>query len=421
MVRTRAFRFAAFSLLAAGSLLAGSPVALSARLLLASGDIERADRLVRAALSATPNDAELRCGLGDILLRRADFDAANSAYKSALQLDSNLARAYFGLSRIADLEFRRKDARELITRAHLLDPRDREIVSALVEARPNPRQTRLGSKYTRYQVKLTGFHPVSSTADGLLIAARINGSKPLRLIFDTGASGIVIDGKAARDMDLVSRAESRVGGFGTQAPRSARIAIAKTVSFGDLEFENCPVEIRDGKLTHGAEGVVGANLFEEFVIRLDARSRVLELTPFAGETEYASDRANSVPVFALRHLLLVRTKINRERDGLFLLDTGSAFTSISDEIARHWSRRSEVPVLGARGLLSHVYHVPPVELQFAERPVIDPAPIAFDLRQMSLQEGIEISGILGYPLLSKSTVSINYRDGIVRFTGDRVR
>ena len=40
-------------------------------------------------------------------------------------------------------------------------------------------------------------------------------------------------------------------------------------------------------------------------------------------------------------------------------------------------------------------------------------PIAIDLRTMSRQEGLEISGLIGFPAISKGILTIDYRDGLI--------
>lgn len=416
---TLGLSFCAAELLPRPSLQTSQPYdsAEGARALLRSGKVDQAERLIRNAREMGPDNARLLCALGDILFRRADFSHAGKAYKSALDLDANFAYSYLGLGRIAQLEFRRTSARDLFAKAFRLNPNDPEIVSAYtrmtagLQTRP---YSRLSSAYTTYELKLTGFHPTSSSPDGVLVTAKINGGKPLRLVFDTGFSGVNVNGKAARSLGLEAISESQfVGGLGDDRPHTVQPALARTIAFGNLEFRDCPIQVDPGSVTPGADGVIGADVFAQFEITLDARSRRLSLVPFSGEGQ-----AN---VYGVNHLLLVRTKINRRKEGLFLLDTAAAFTSVSEEIARPWEHRAAVPLMGARGLLSHVFRVPPVELDFGGRPVIDPAPVALDLRQLSQQIGVEISGILGYLLLSRSNLTINYRDGIVQLTNDSIR
>ena len=48
----------------------------------------------------------------------------------------------------------------------------------------------------------------------------------------------------------------------------------------------------------------------------------------------------------------------------------------------------------------------------------DVDPIAFDLREISRQEGVEISGLIGYPALSRGVLTIDYRDGLIDISPD---
>ncbi len=392
-----------------------SESAEGARALLRSGKVDQADRLIRNAREMRPDDAALLCVSGDILFRQAQFSDAAKAYSSALDLDGSSACAYLGLGRIAQIEFRRKSAQDLFAKAFRINPMDPEISSAYARLTADLQTVshyRLSSAYSRYELKLTGFHPTSSSPNGMMVAARINEGKPLRLIFDTGFSGILIDGKAARSLGLTTVSGSQyVGGLGDGRLRAVQSARARTVAFGNLEFTSCPIQVDSGSVTTGADGVIGADVFAQFQIALDARSRRLELVPLP-------DRAQTIaqPVYGVNHLLLVKTKINREKEGLFLLDTAAAFTSVSEEIARPWEHRAAAPLMGARGLLAQVFRVPPVELEFGGQRIVDSTPVALDLRQMSQQIGIEISGVLGYSLVGSSTLTINYRDGVVQLT-----
>ncbi len=398
-------------------------IAEQARGLLRSGKVDQADRLIQNAREISPGDARLLCVWGDILFRRADFANAARAYQSALELNPDSASSYLGLARIAQVEFRRKSARDLFSKASRLNQDDPEIGSFYQTGLHTPAYSKLSSAYTRYELKLTGFHPTSSSPSGTLVTAVINGGKPLRLVFDTGFSGMLINGKAARSLVLEAISGVRlIGGLGDSRPHPVAAALARTVAFGGLEFRDCLIQVDPGVVTPGADGVLGADAFSQFEIHLDARSRRLTLIPLADEGKAWEETTQAAgPVYAMNHLLLVKAKLNRQREGLFLLDTAAAFTSISEEIARPWEHRSTVPLMGARGLLSHVFRVPPVELDFGGHPIIDRAPVAMDLKQMSQQIGVEISGVLGYSLLSSSTLTINYRDGIVQLANDSPR
>src|SRR5260370_6676515 len=61
---------------------------------------------------------------GDLAYRKADFEQAESLYRSALSADPGCARALWGLGRIEELHFRRGAARDYFAAAFRLDPRD---------------------------------------------------------------------------------------------------------------------------------------------------------------------------------------------------------------------------------------------------------------------------------------------------------
>ena len=129
--------------------------------------------------------------------------------------------------------------------------------------------------------------PSVPSQDGILVAARINGGKPLRLLLDTGARGIILNPRAARDLALETIVASSLSGFGEAGAGESRVALARTVAFGDLTFEECLIEVAGRSLTTGADGVIGADIFQRFKIGVDAHARLLQLTPFddvPGET-----------------------------------------------------------------------------------------------------------------------------------------
>src|SRR5204862_149627 len=107
-------------------------------------------------------------------------------------------------------------------------------------------------------------------------------------------------------------------------------------------FRECLIEVSARNVTQDDDGILGASLFERFQIRIDARSRILELTP--GE---AGERKQGIPPLGLDRLLLVRTNVAGGREGWFLLGTGAIATRrstpASDSPRRGGSRLSRRP------------------------------------------------------------------------------
>ena len=322
---------------------APSPAARIRQLLIA-GQTDQAERLVRDALAANDDEA-LLCLSGDIHYRRANFPEAARVYQAAILLKPENARAWYGLGRIEQAHFRTTRARDLFAKAFSLDHRDTDIILAYTDFVIDPasksvlydnvarlanlnqpdravravaqRQihqrlegrlpSRLASPYIAYRLPLTGFRPVSSAQNGVLISARINAGKPLRLLLDTGARGILLDPRAARDLALETIVASSLSGFGDAGGTESRVALARTVSFGDLTFEECLIEVAGRSLTTGADGVIGADVFQSFKIGVDARARLLQLTPFNDSPGESS--SPSVPAIGVRSLLLLKTRV----------------------------------------------------------------------------------------------------------------
>jgi hypothetical protein len=57
--------------------------------------------------------------------------------------------------------------------------------------------------------------------------------------------------------------------------------------------------------------------------------------------------------------------------------------------------------------------VGPLSFQFGGREFIEPEVATFDFGPASHAYGVQISGLLGYPLLRRSVLRINYRDGLL--------
>jgi tetratricopeptide (TPR) repeat protein len=383
---------------------------------------------------------------GELALRRGDFDAARQAFSRAAALQPSYARAWWGLGRVEKLHFRRDAARDFFAAAYRLDPRDPEIILSYLDYVTDPASravllrnvvylaraamprhaelaaTRLAvekrlegreagalaSGYRGYRLHLAGFRPSGASEHGLLVTARINGGRPLRLLLDTGARGLLIRKAAARDLGLEPIVESQVGGLGDGSAVESTLSLARRVAFDDLEFRDCLVEVSGEAPARGVDGIVGPSLFERFVVRIDGRERELELMPRGGEESLA----NGSHVLDLDRLLLVRARMGSGKEGWFLLDTGAAFTAISAKEAPAALRAGSADVAGMQGA-AMANRLSPVALQVAGKSLADPEAIALDLGRLSEREGVEIAGILGWSAVGRWPMTIDFRTGSV--------
>jgi tetratricopeptide (TPR) repeat protein len=443
----RAFAVAVVFASVAGFAAESSGPAGRGRALLRLGRVSEAERVAATALQSHPDDS-VWCLEGEVRFRRGDFEGAGRAFETALASNPDNARAWWGLGRIEQLHFR-PAARDLFAKAYQRDPRDPEIILSYLDFVQDPasravllrnaamlarssmperaehtvarlkleaylegrQPADLASPYTEYKIPLSAFHPSDAAQHGLIVTARFNGGRRVRLVLDTGARGILLHQSAARGLGLEALATATISGFGEDDALPANLMLARRVAFEKLEFRDCPVQVVRREITPGADGILGASLFERFRLRIDPHSRLLELTP--GDETGPADMPRAV---GLDRLLLVRANIDRGGDGWFLLDTGAAYTALSPSLSAPRSLPQRLGLNGMQGAAGAL-RLAPVGLRIGGRELAEREPVALDLAAISQREGVEISGILGYSTLSQWPVTIDFRSGLVRFGG----
>jgi tetratricopeptide (TPR) repeat protein len=436
-----------------------------ARSLLRSGLIRQALTEAELAESSAPGRAETTALLGDIAFRRANFEAAERHFNAAVAIDPGCVQAHLGLGRLDLLHFRRRAALQRIVTAYALNPNDAETVLAYATVASDPQQEmillerflalgadmpreqlesalgrlqfrrRLGSRkvalldgpYQAYRLPLTAWYPRAQASNGLLLAVSINGSKPLRLVLDTGAEGIVISGRVAKKLGLEYLADAGLRGVGRSGVET-RKTLADSVRIGDLRLRNCVVDVADGTIAEQIDGAIGSDLFAQFIVRLDARGKMLELLPYPGEApqDQSLDRLwaghdrtvppgmeNLTPVCQAGHLLLVNATLPAAVSGYLILDTGAAVSSLSRQMAVPSREPPQFDLAGPGGGVVGGFRLGAVQLHIAGRDLTDPNVVTLDFARLSNIHGLEISGLIGYPMLSHCALTLNYRDGLI--------
>ena len=440
-----------------------APTLPLARRFLLAGNLDSAHKQAESLVEANPADARSLALLGDILFRQSKFADAEKAYRLAVQADPHYGRGRWGLGRVAMLTSNTATAREHFAAAFQFDAQDPDIVLSYSDSVQEPaaritllrnylslaagklaegklaegkedsvrledaaarleiaerlgqrRVAELTTPYRPYRLKLAGYFPNGGAQSGLLIEVGVNG-KARRFILDSGADGIFMRGERAQRAGLERLASARVGGVGSAHDRSAFVGLAHQISIGELKLKDCLVKVTEPGSFPDADGVIGLNVFENFLVRIDPSSRTLDLVPFADRRDGDSAAPGAVRAFRVGHLLLVHALMNGRRDGYFLLDTGASFSSTPEAGDGDTVAATGIEVRGMRGQVEGALRAPPMRLTIAGKQFVDEKPVMLDLEEMSRAEGVEISGIAGYPLLSKSVLVINYRDGLVQF------
>jgi tetratricopeptide (TPR) repeat protein len=422
-------------------------------------------KLAGQALAEAPGSAAAHEFSGEVLFRRGDFAQAEKEFRAALKLDPNFALAWWGLARIAECSSLHKTAAQYYGRAYELNPKDprifrdralrltgRQHVEALEKylamADPNRNQPeledlrqhiqldralngrRLFALTTSYENAEIPLTPLTSEATHMRIYCldvKINGT-PLTLQLDTGASGILIPHRAADRAAVARLADATFGGFGDnlKSPRGY-YGLAEHLRIGTVESKDALIKVSNQEAVGTADGLIGTDVFSQFLVTLDFAAQKLRLNPLPGyqpSDEELHDRVISpdmrkfVPVFRFGHLLLVPTRVNESREVWFVLDTGSAKTLISNEMAGQVSQinlDARTRINGINGQVADVYQTGDLYLQFAGFRQKNLGMTAFNMWDQSRRLGTEVSGFLGLPLLNLFTLTIDYRDGLVNF------
>ena len=265
-----------------------------------------------------------------------------------------------------------------------------------------------------HQLRLTPLVHPPNTATGLLLKGSLNGGSPLRLLLDSGAEYLVIDRRAAKrsgipdagtDFDLI--------GAGT-AIRRGQVTGAVTVTVGDLTLRDCPLMVVKGRVAEGIDGVIPLSLFDRYEIELDVPARTLTLKPPAP----ASSHPDAVRALLHHKLLFLQTRLQREVEGYLLLDTGSSFNVISDASADALSqpRALATPVSLSAGVGATSGRILSTGIPFhlGNQTLNLDRVIAIDLTEMSRRHGLNLAGVIGYPALVTSRLTIDYTRSLVR-------
>lgn len=286
------------------------------------------------------------------------------------------------------------------------------------------------------------FTPIAAGSGALRawgLDVAVNGRKS-HLAIDTGASGIYINSSLAKKAKLQPLVRVQESGIGDKGPQTGYLAEAASIRIGKLEFKNCLVEVSDRRDVAGVDGLIGTNVFSQFLVTLDFPWLKLTLAPlpsYPGATSgpeklNTSEDVGSAPhdryvapkmkdwikIYRRGHALIIPGLMNGKKLGLFVIDTGAnasvitpgAASSVSKIHGENWAHIS-----GVAGQVKKVYSASDFAVRFGSLEQKSARITVFDLSGVSRSLGTEISGLLGEDTLSRLVVRIDYRDGLMKF------
>lgn len=116
----------------------------------------------------------------------------------------------------------------------------------------------------------------------VVLQVRVNNSRPLSFVLDTGDRFAIIDLERAKELGLNLQGQITVGGAGSGRPTGALVKASTFTIPGVAGFSqpvNLALPIRNlaSRLGQDFDGILGCEFIKEFVVELDYQSRVLKL------------------------------------------------------------------------------------------------------------------------------------------------
>ncbi|HTU51477.1 MAG TPA: aspartyl protease family protein [Acidobacteriaceae bacterium] len=480
-------------------------IAGQVRSLLQEGQISEASQLAESNLATNPASAKLLTAMGEIRLRQGRLTEAAEAYQTSLRFDPCLARTRYDWYQLLWIESMRATGYQQLKAAYKLDPDDPDIHLSWIERLPLSERIQQIDDYLEKTADIPAdqqrslkeyvsqlraaiaaknggcrlaSHSVTETSlpleglatdvyhrtNGMGFEISVNQKANAELELDTGLSGILLNHDTAEKAGLVPVTSDTISGLGDQKSMSGYWAYADDLRIGSLEFKDCLVEVSDTPSIVGKDGLIGADVFENYHVKLDFPAHQMtlsQLPPIPGEhaNHGASLNASGVgnatpdpsspdvmhepttpapeihyvdryigpemqlwsPFARVGHQIFINGELKDKKPRLFLLDSGSSVSILSipaAESAGSVHSDTQDSLTGLSGRVANLYTEGGVDLDFARlrAPLKDVLVINMD--GLSTEAGVEVSGIIGLQTLRYLTVDIDYRDGLIHVVYD---
>jgi tetratricopeptide (TPR) repeat protein len=438
------------------------------RCLLSTNQLDEADGAAKKALAALPSSALVHAVAGDVAFRSGNFADAEKEYRAALKIDTNSARAVYGMGRMLHMVSLNKRAKENFARAHQLDAEDGQITRGWLNTLPYAEELEqlkkmdldadekanrlrlltalsakkpwvLASEIKPMEIKMPHYgrkveyttdidRSTSTISKGYALQVKFNDRASAELLLDTGAGGITIGRKLAERAGAVKIADTWIGGVGDKGGVESYEAWIDKINIGGLEFHNCVVTVSSKNDIIDDAGLIGADVFDQFLITLDFHEQRMLLAPLpknpsAGAEDdrwqdryIAPEMQGFTKFYRFYHDMVVPVVVNDKASGNFILDTGAELNIMSKRLASQVTKATaddEYRIQGVSGNVQQVLTGQKAILQFAKMRIESHDLPVLSLDNTSANEGTEIAGLIGIKVLVQMKMTIDYRDGLV--------
>jgi len=255
----------------------------------------------------------------------------------------------------------------------------------------------------------------TETQPFILLPVYVNGKGPFSFVLDTGANAAIVTEELAKMFTLENVEAKEAVGAGNNRI-SVLLGEASSISVGAAKVEKAKVGIVKTLPKCIGQGVIGYDFLKHFILTIDYLQNKLMLTLPEVQRVDVHVLDNTIPLKIPRPdrpLILVDALVNTQKTYQFVLDTGASQTVVSPALATQMGVMSTLvdtivgagdAVSGGSGLLK--------SLCIGDITIKDVRVIISDVFA-SLNEavGIVIDGILGYNVLRRFRLIIDYPNG----------
>ncbi len=244
---------------------------------------------------------------------------------------------------------------------------------------------------------------------GYVVEARIgHKAKPVKLMLDTGSTGLFLVERMARKRGFQFLAEETAFGGGGDKRHRNRRGLFPVFRLGGLAYEAALAGTTRTELEpYGRyHGLLGIQALSGYRAVLDLRNQRLTLTRIADDG--ASPEGE--PFWMFSGQMLVRAATAGGPPGLFLFDTGASWSILSRDYAARLDGVRHEPTSDLRGFGGKVADasiVAGAEVRFGGLTSGSGGLRSFDMSVRSDVGGVEVSGFIGLDLLDEVRVTID--------------
>ena len=382
----------------------------------AAGRLQEAEPAYKDALALNPDEARARHGLARSLAARSRLADAMTELQAALALTPTESEFHHTLSSIYRRMHQFPEAADALEQYARLVPNSQDSEKA-EWARADARLLRSFGDRVPYEIEdgpdrlhTVPFRMVNEKA---IVRGRVNGQSPIDFVLDTGAEHTVLSQRAARRIGIRPVTLTVTAGVGAVGLRGLQVGRLDSLQVGTLKVNNVPVLIKSPQL--GGLPTREAESFSPLALGLSMTVDYRNNHVIIGRTVPEEPADIELPM-RMHRLAIVRGVVNGEPKS-FVVDTGGEVISISFGTAStlpHTDRHIPLRVYGTSGWDPDAYLLPGVTLAFDTIEYPNWSVVVLNLHRPSALLGFHIGGTVGHKFLRNYRVSIDLTRSVVR-------